>query len=53
MQQDTDQMVTGRTGSIQRAIQQKRGVQDRSDHVVKMADEGLPSVKMRILKDCQ
>ena len=44
-------MVPGRVRSIQRAIEQKRGVQDRPHHVIEMADKDPPLFEMGIFQD--
>lgn len=44
-------MVAGGVHSIQGPIDQVRGIQHRPDHVIEMANDGLPTVEMRIFKN--
>lgn len=48
--QQIQQMVACRTFTIERPIDEKGGVQHRPDHVIEMADERLPSIKMGIFE---
>ena len=46
-------MIARRTITIEPPIHEKGGIQHRPDHVIEVADEGLPLLEMGILKDCR
>lgn len=48
MEHEIQRMIAGRAVSIERAIHEERRVQDRSDHMTEMLDEGLPSFEVGI-----
>ena len=48
MEHEIQYMITDRVVSIERAIQEERRVQHRSNHMTEMLNEGLPSFEMGI-----
>ena len=51
MQADIDAMIPPCRIGIEEPVEEQRGVQDGTHHVIEMTEKGLPLSKMRILQN--
>ena len=48
MEQQIQQMVAGGAVSVERPVEKECGIQQRPDHVIEMANERFPAIKVRV-----
>jgi hypothetical protein len=51
MEEKIEEVIASGRVPVEGPVEEKRTVQDRPNHMIEMADKGLPSVEVRIFKD--